>query len=104
MAALNDDKFYKMVVPRAEMNSREIAHRVNRNHELAQALNIRGTPGFVIAGKVGRGAFGTDALLDQYSLPENRVTYSLVTALHEDRELLRAFLTRIAKNPLGTLT
>ncbi len=43
------------------MNSREIEHRINRNHELAQALNIRGTPGF-IAGKVGRGAFGTDAL------------------------------------------
>ncbi len=59
MAAVDDDKFYKMVVPRAEMNSREIEHRINRNHELAQALNIRGTPGFVITGEVGRGAFGT---------------------------------------------
>ncbi len=30
MAALDDDKFYKMVVPRAEMNSREIELNMNR--------------------------------------------------------------------------
>ncbi len=51
-----------MVVPRAELNSREIEHRINRNHELTQALNIRAALRLVIAGKVGSGAFGTDAL------------------------------------------
>ncbi len=35
-------------------------------------------------------------IFDQYSQPENRVTHALVTALHEDRGLLRAFLTDIA--------
>ncbi len=39
-------------------------------------------------------------IFDQYSQPENRVTHALVTALHEDRKLLRAFLMDIAKCPL----
>ncbi len=36
-------------------------------------------------------------IFDQYSQPENRLTHALVTALHEDRVLLRAFLKDIAK-------
>lgn len=36
-------------------------------------------------------------IFDQYSQPENRVTHALVTALHEDCKLLRAFLKDIAK-------
>lgn len=35
-------------------------------------------------------------LFDQYSQPENRVTHALMTALHEDRVLLRAFLKDVA--------
>ena len=35
-------------------------------------------------------------IFDQYSQPENRVTHALVSALHEDSNLLRAFLADIA--------
>lgn len=35
-------------------------------------------------------------LFDQYSQPENRLTHALITALHEDRSLLRSFLRDIA--------
>lgn len=34
-------------------------------------------------------------IFDQYSQPENRITHALVTALHEDQKLLRAFLKDI---------
>ena len=37
-------------------------------------------------------------IFDQYSQPENRVTHALMTALHEDRALLDAFLKDIAKH------
>lgn len=36
-------------------------------------------------------------IFDQYTQPENRVTHALVSALHEDPALLRAFLKDIAK-------
>lgn len=36
-------------------------------------------------------------VFDQYRHPENQVTHALVTALHEDRKLLRSFLTDIAR-------
>ncbi len=36
-------------------------------------------------------------IFDQYTQPENRVTHALITALHEDRTLLRAFLKEIAR-------
>ncbi len=35
-------------------------------------------------------------IFDQYSQPENRVTHALASALHEDGNLLRAFLADIA--------
>ncbi len=35
-------------------------------------------------------------LFDQYSQPENRVTHALMTAVYEDRNLLRSFLTEVA--------
>jgi hypothetical protein len=36
-------------------------------------------------------------LFDQYSQPENRVTHALMSALNEDRQLLRAFLRDLVK-------
>lgn len=36
-------------------------------------------------------------IFDQYTQPENRVTHALMSALHEDRALLRLFLKDIAK-------
>ncbi|WP_439611768.1 hypothetical protein [Reyranella sp.] len=43
-------------------------------------------------------------VFDQYSQPENRITHALMTALHEDRELLGSFLREIAiaKPPVAT--
>ena len=40
-------------------------------------------------------------IFDQYSQPENRVTHALMTALNEDRRLLGAFLTDIARQAPG---
>jgi hypothetical protein len=35
-------------------------------------------------------------IFDQYPQPENRVTHALVSAFHEDSDLLRSFLAGIA--------
>jgi hypothetical protein len=40
-------------------------------------------------------------IFDQYSRPENRVTHALMTALDEDRQLLSAFLSDIAREAPG---
>jgi len=36
-------------------------------------------------------------IFDQYAQPENRVTHALMTALNEDRTLLRRFLAELVK-------
>jgi hypothetical protein len=36
-------------------------------------------------------------IFDQYSLPENRVTHALMTAIDEDRSLLGTFLRELIK-------
>jgi protein-disulfide isomerase len=47
---------------KADVNAPEIAAIIRRNYELAQALNIGGTPGFVIGSEVADGAADTAAL------------------------------------------
>jgi hypothetical protein len=39
-------------------------------------------------------------IFDQYSQPENRLTHSLVMALHYDRNLLKSFLSRFGPEDL----
>lgn len=46
----------------AAMKDPEITAILGRNHELAQALNIQGTPAFVVGGHLIPGAVGVDAL------------------------------------------
>lgn len=36
-------------------------------------------------------------VFDQYDQPENRVTHALMSALHEDAKLLKAFLREVAR-------
>lgn len=42
-------------------------------------------------------------VFDQYSQPENRVTHALVSALNEDRRLLRRFVVEIVGIPKGVV-
>jgi len=46
----------------ADMGSEKFSEVIRRNHVLADALGIRGTPGFVINGKIVPGAIGLDEL------------------------------------------
>src|SRR5262245_41416689 len=45
----------------------------------------------------GRGRPALRNLYDQYSQAENRVTHALLSALNEDRRLLRLFLRELVK-------
>jgi protein-disulfide isomerase len=46
----------------AAMKDPEINAALAKNHELAQSLNIQGTPAFVVGGRLVPGAVGVDAL------------------------------------------
>lgn len=46
---------------RSEMNSPDIENQINDNRSLADQLGIRGTPAFIIGGKMVKGAVGYDA-------------------------------------------
>ena len=45
-----------------DMGSPKFSDEIRRNHELAEALGIRGTPGFVIGGQIVPGAIDLDSL------------------------------------------
>ena len=47
---------------RVAMESPDVETAINRNYEIAKTLNIRGTPAFIIGGKLVPGAVGVDAL------------------------------------------
>ena len=53
---LNLDKLHK------DMEAAEIEEEINRNLELARALNITGTPGFIIGNQLVDGASNVDEL------------------------------------------
>lgn len=47
---------------RADMDSPEIAEAINRNYELAKALEVNGTPAFVVGDTIEPGAISMDRL------------------------------------------
>ena len=47
----------------------------------------------------GNGSGSVRNVFDQYKQPENRLTHSLATVLHEDTALLKSFLTTFGPKP-----
>ncbi|MCE3518984.1 DsbA family protein, partial [Escherichia coli] len=57
---------------REKMKSPDIAQAFQQNYDLANALNINGTPSYIIGNEVVPGALGADALAEKISHIRNK--------------------------------
>ncbi|WP_218048872.1 DsbA family protein [Curvivirga aplysinae] len=48
---------------KVDMESDEVTGKISRNRQVAQMLNLSGTPAFIIGNEIVRGAIGEDAML-----------------------------------------
>lgn len=68
--AVNEDGVFQVAAKigldveklKKDMKSPEVDNIIRRNHKIARALNINGTPAFLVADKIFPGAVGIDAL------------------------------------------
>ena len=67
-------------------------------HPLDQR-RTRDDAGVAGAQRTGNGSGSVRNVFDQYKQPENRLTHSLATVLHEDTALLKSFLATFGPKP-----